>query len=291
MDPRLLVLVSLAVVAFTTPMAQAAAVPCSHVHFDLATETYADFHTKLNATLHNASYPRHVPSDVYGRAVLAERRAGFRAAPRRWVMAHLRVGREAATTLAVAPDDLYIIGFMNGAGQWFVLGGGGGGDNPNLKFKGLPPDSVALPFGANYAELLGRGGHELLYTVPLGNRSAVEAVRTLAGYDPAAVRDEEIRGAFARLVVMVTEAMRFRVIREAFSQRWDLETFMLREHAKYVVHWAKLSSLLLDWERSGWQDWGGPLADAVARIGIYRPNDAWQIVDFLLRPQIRPISD
>ncbi|KAL6656524.1 hypothetical protein ACP70R_007350 [Stipagrostis hirtigluma subsp. patula] len=274
---RLLLLVSLA--ACLAPLAQAAVPPSYHVAFDLATETYNDFYNKLSTLLRQTSVPRH---DVYGRPVLGPRRPVFHAAPPQgWIMVDISLGDAPATekmttTLAMAPDDLCIFGFRNNAGAWYAFDG----------YPGVPGNATALPFSLNYFELV--GGHQMLYTVPLGKKSATQAAWTLATYDvPAAASsdgDEQLKQAVARLAVMVSEAMRFRVIREEFSGWWEEETFITEEEASYVVCWGRLSMLLVKWQQSDGL-WSGPVADDVAsEIKIRTGFQALRLVDFLLRP-------
>ncbi|KAL6875664.1 hypothetical protein ACP4OV_013177 [Aristida adscensionis] len=184
------------------------------------------------------------------------------------------------TTLALAHDDLYLIGFTNRSNHWHILKGESG-----------LPGATELPFGANYGSLLGSGGHANLFKVPLGNQSAIHALRTLAGYHPAGTRKlEQAKDAIARFVMMISEAMRFRVFRLTFSgQQWNEETHITPLQAKYVVVWGDLSTLLVRWHRSGGRTWGGSEADA-AKAGpkINNANEAWMVVDFLLRPLKEP---
>lgn len=77
------------------------------VKFDLATETHDD----LYATLRSTNSPQYIPPDVPGKVVLGPRREEFTSRPRAW------------PTLAIAIDDLYLLGFMNSAGDWYAVQG------------------------------------------------------------------------------------------------------------------------------------------------------------------------
>ncbi|TVU33924.1 hypothetical protein EJB05_15740, partial [Eragrostis curvula] len=284
MDLQHLLLLLLVSLAFSPLLAQA--VPEDHIDFDLATEIHDDLYDKLSTSL-RATTPPYNPPDVDGRVVLAERRKEFYGQPPRWIMVHVRFG-EAATTLAIAQDDLCLFGFNNSAGNWYHIEG----------YEGLP-GSTSLPITQNYADLLGRmenpeNAHKFLSRVPLGNQSAIEAVRTLAGYDPATTPVADLRKAMVNFVVVISEAMRFRAIRERISgQRWKQEAHITEEEASYVIYWAALSRLLITWNRSNcWGDpshpdgWMEMQAQEVRHgIGVNGATDALRIVDFLIRPR------
>ncbi|KAF8757386.1 hypothetical protein HU200_010903 [Digitaria exilis] len=212
--------------------------------------------------------------------------------PPRWIMVHVRFG-EAETTLAIAQDDLYLIGFNNSAGNWFKLQAKEDGQG----FAGLPGSAV-LPIKENYADLLGRAddavdAHMYLSTVPLGNLSAIQAVKTLAGYNLDKPNDE-LAAALVRFVVMISEAMRFSAIREKISgEQWKQETFITQREASYVIYWGNLTHLLVRWKQKGY--WGGKgskerwltnFAKLIReQIGVNDQTDALAIVDFLIRPK------
>ncbi|KAF8703718.1 hypothetical protein HU200_031802 [Digitaria exilis] len=82
---------------------------------------------------------------------------------------------------------------------------------------------------------------------------------------------------------MISEAMRFLNIRQSFSGRWEETTLITRDQADYVVHWGQLSTLLVRWKKSPGK-WSGPIADAVKSIKVNGATDAWNLIDFLLRP-------
>ncbi|KAF8708644.1 hypothetical protein HU200_030024 [Digitaria exilis] len=293
MDLLLFVLLLVSVVL--APMAKASA-PEDRIDFDLATEMHDDLYRKLDTYLRQTSNPPYEPREVEGRAVLAGRRPNMYDEPPRWIMVHVRFG-EAETTLAIAQDDLYLIGFNNSAGNWYELEG----KKPGKGFSGLPGSAV-LPIKQNYADLLGRAdcpadAHMFLSTVPLGNLSAIQAVKALAGYNLDKPNDDELglEAALVRFVVMISEAMRFSAIREKISgEQWKQETFIAQREASYVIYWANLSHLLIRWKQKGY--WGGDSSKSEGwlsswttllreEIGVKDETDALAIVDFLIRPK------
>lgn len=63
------------------------------------------------------------------------------------------------TTLAIADDDLYILGFANRSGHWHVM----------KDFGGLPEPLTKLTIEHSYGDLV--GSFQNLHTVPLGRES------------------------------------------------------------------------------------------------------------------------
>ncbi|RCV14859.1 hypothetical protein SETIT_3G012500v2 [Setaria italica] len=91
---------------------------------------------------------------------------------------------------------------------------------------------------------------------------------------------------------MFCEAMRFKVIRDTFSDKnWEKETTISPTKAKYVVNWGSLSTLLILWDRNPTKQWSvtkskyKSLANKVERNSNDKNmHNAWNIVDFLLHP-------
>jgi hypothetical protein len=272
------------VAAFFAATAQATVPPSVHVSFNLATDTHDDLYKRVQAVLRRPSKVPYDPSDVKESHVLGPLRPNFYQAPEQWIKVDV-VGEAPAdrTTLAIAVDDLYLLGFSNASGDWHILGGG---------FTCLP-GATTLPFRDNYRDLI-QGGHRNLYTVPLAKQSAAYAAKKLARYGGGRTRIpvHEVKDAMVRFVVMITEATRFRAIRGVFSgSNWQQETFITPLQARYVVHWGLLSRLLVEWgERSQCSEWGGrgfgQLAQTVSDdIAVRNSLDALAIVDFLIRPE------
>lgn len=147
---------------FLIPLAFAslaqAAVPSVRVDFNLATETHSNLYGRLKGLLQRPSSPPFDPTNVLGRYVLGPRRSDFHGVPLGWIMVHI-VGEspDEKTTLAIANDDLYLLGFANGTDHWHILSG----------FGGLP-DATTLPFDESYGKLI--GGHANLCLVPIGKQ-------------------------------------------------------------------------------------------------------------------------
>lgn len=277
MNPQSFFLVSLACFSVYL-VAQVQAVPSVLFNFDLSTQTYDDLWTRLRSQLRQPSNPEYVPADVYGRYVLGPRRPDFHGAPLGWIMVRVTTGQASEeTTLAIANDDLYPLGFKNSAGKWYIL---------RDITDGLP-GAIRMPFSESYYELI--GGHMNLPTVPLGKQSAVEAVKVLASCDCDQHFDEtteaQVKQAMVRFIVMISEAARFSAIRATFSSSekyWKQQTFITEDQAARVVYWGKISTLLVKWRRNF--KWDGTTANDVASVGVKSPQDALRTVDFLLRP-------
>ncbi|XP_066398102.1 ribosome-inactivating protein 3-like [Miscanthus floridulus] len=223
------------------------------------------------------------PTDVMQRYVLGPRRLDFYDEPPEWIYIHVVAGDapQDKVTLTIAIDDLYLLGFNNGTDHWYQFSAG-----PSKSYKGLP-GATMLPIEENYRDLIG-GGHVNLNQVPLGKKSATNATKQLATYDPKITPTSQLQDGLVRFVVMMCEGMRFREIRETFSgSNWDKETFITQTQENSVV---------IRWELTRNQPrgakWGAPrgkykeLADKVkTNSEVNGFADAIKILDFLIRPK------
>jgi hypothetical protein len=267
---------------FCTHSLAQAVTPIHHIYFDLKTQTYQHVYSKLKELLERPSTPKYNPTKVIGKFVLGQQRRDFHGEPPRWIYIHIEgVAKEDKVTLAIAIDDLYLLGFSNATNHWYKFSGG---------FQGLPAGAIKLPIGENYRQMI-EGGHKNLWKVPLGKQSAIHATKGLARYDSLPQNEPQLKDGLVRCVVMFCEAMRFKVFRDTFSgNNWDKETFISEDRAKYVVDWGSLSTLLILWDRT--KHWGVPKGRYKSLAGEVKKNsnvngmrDAWNIVDFLLRPK------
>jgi hypothetical protein len=137
----------------------------------------------------------------------------------------------------------------------------------------------------NYGSLI-KGGHDELSTIPLGNQSAVQAVETLSSYNLHTTPKLQLEQAMLKFMIMVSEATRFKVIREEFNgPRWVKETYLTKQQSKYVVVWGSLSRLLVEWKRSKNIEWPRQNKNLVD-TGVKGAPDALNLLDFLLRPAL-----
>jgi len=112
--------------------------------------------------------PPYNPPSVNQIPVTGPRRRGFYDPPPEWIYIHIKVGEapEEQVTLAMAIDDLYIIGFCNGDNVWHQFSG------DKDVFKGLPPGTHILPIEENYRDLIS-GGRVNMPLVPLGKKKTL----------------------------------------------------------------------------------------------------------------------
>ncbi|KAJ1281785.1 hypothetical protein BS78_03G000400 [Paspalum vaginatum] len=145
--------------------------PVTHVMFDFRWLTHEDAYFRfIKPTLRNLAlasgrynpqyfiYQANDPPRDY-RYLLGQRRAGgFYGAPYSWMEIHLIFGdrKHERCTLCMATDDLYVLGFRNGTGQFYGFKG---------KFKGFPRDAKILPFTESYNDLR-TGGAKFLAAAP-----------------------------------------------------------------------------------------------------------------------------
>lgn len=251
-------------------------------------ERYTDFITGLRDTLAN-----HMGEvrDVGGRPVLPRQRHGNQ--PQRWIYITLRVpnGREAATTtLAIRDDNLYLIGFQNGEGEWYEFGFSG------QSKRMLPvPESTFLECDVTYRDMV----RDPLTTLKLGLRDALGAVRHLSGHPYTTTDDgSEVRRGLAKLILMICEAARM----DPFYQRVisDNGQGIDDQEVKYLRNWGDISVALLRWDNEErwrveslrisptrvWNVGPFPWPVHLANIGIRNPDQALYIVRLILHRSI-----
>ncbi|EAZ28157.1 hypothetical protein OsJ_12129 [Oryza sativa Japonica Group] len=115
-----------------------------------------------------------------------------------------------------------------------------------------PSKQITLPFGGTYRELI--GGVANLRAVPLGRASAESAMRVLSRYDPATTPAADAKMVVAKFMVMVTEPMRLKAVSRAVGGRWEEESYLSSDEAKYVPYWGEISAMLVEWNSTG--RWG-----------------------------------
>jgi hypothetical protein len=182
------------------------------INYSLKERGYGSFHRELRELLAINPTGKH----VRGTPVLAEQRKGQ--PPARWIHIKL-VGNNKwrdKTTIAMRDDNLYLVGFQNNSGSWFVFKG----------CKGEFPAEVSasaseLPFGDSYGDLV--QGHRNLAKYDMDKQSALGAVRLLAKYRDDKYNDDKLKAALAQLCVMLAEGARFKSIFNTLHGKWDPE--------------------------------------------------------------------
>ncbi|XP_073363729.1 60 kDa jasmonate-induced protein-like [Aegilops tauschii subsp. strangulata] len=267
-------LLLLLVVAFFLPLV------CStefvHLYFNYTIDPY----TKNYADLKRILVRNQPELRVLTSRALAVRRPNFYDLPARVILCHLNGDLpQDKCVVAFADDDISAMGFRNSTGHWHCIGG--------FRFAGC----TVLPFGENYGELLGEGGHVNLPLVPLGREAAKEGVRLLASYSysPGGDLGPAKRG-MARFIVMIAEAARFRPISNRLADHWEEETYMLEVEANFCINWGKMSFLLIDWDKTtGRTSWGRGHYTAAQELeretGIKSQGDVLRVLDLLVRPR------
>lgn len=159
--------------------------------------------------------------------------------PSRWIKVPLRGETdEDRVTLCFADTDLYLIISLHEQRRHLAR-------LPWVR-KHVPITDKNHPdyWNEQYPKLID-GGCAQLHTVPLGKQSSFVAARVLGRYRQATTPLPQLKDALVRSMIMYCEALRFRVIREAFSgDLWETETHMAQAHGMLVKNWAYLSVLL-----------------------------------------------
>uniref|UniRef100_A0A0D3GN61 rRNA N-glycosylase n=1 Tax=Oryza barthii TaxID=65489 RepID=A0A0D3GN61_9ORYZ len=116
------------------------------------------------------------------------------------------------STLAIRPDNVYLIGFKTQAASWFAFK-----NSYNLISR-----ATALGFDDSYTSLTGKGGYTNLKDIVVGKKSAQEAVATLAKYKKdGSVPEEEIKKALTTFILIICEAVRLVPVRTDVITVWD----------------------------------------------------------------------
>ncbi|BAT00400.1 Os07g0189000 [Oryza sativa Japonica Group] len=116
------------------------------------------------------------------------------------------------STLAIRPDNVYLIGFRTQAASWFAF------KNSYNQIS----RATALGFDDSYTSLTGKGGYTNLKDIVVGKKSAQEAVATLAKYKKdGSVPEEEIKKALTTFILIICEAVRLVPVRTDVITVWD----------------------------------------------------------------------
>lgn len=232
---------------------------------------YGIFFDVLNSTVPRFAYAGHVYLGI-------KDCVPYGSPPARWIKLPVRGETEQdRATLAFSDNDLYLRAFQNNEGTWHVFKG----------YEHMFPGAIVInsPYlDETYVKLV--GGHQNLYLIPLGRDAALSAARTLGRYRYGTTPEAEVKIALVQFMIMISEALRFRVIREHFSYRWETESHLTVFHTKCVVQWTDLSKLLYIYEKDNvWDISKGTGKKVFEAIGISNANQAEEIVDFLRRPK------
>lgn len=86
----------------------------------------------------------------------------------------------------------------------------------------LIPGSTPLGFRGNYASLGPQEtGWKNLVGVQVGRKALMEAADILSNYDPDVTKEEDLKVALLRVLVMIPEAQRFFAVRKLVYNSWE----------------------------------------------------------------------
>uniref|UniRef100_A0A0D3FMM1 rRNA N-glycosylase n=1 Tax=Oryza barthii TaxID=65489 RepID=A0A0D3FMM1_9ORYZ len=155
--------------------------------------------------------------------------------------------------LAVHKHDYSFAGFANRSGHWHVFPG----DEDVLL-----DNARRLPFRNTYRDLI--SGLKNVPGLPLGRAASLRAIGALSSYDADAAGEEAMRRGVATLSMVLTQALRLRLVGETVSSRWESgEARVAAEHLPYIEHWYTMSFEVLRWRRTG--RWDGPFTELLRR--------------------------
>lgn len=152
--------------------------------------------------------------------------------PTGWLNLELSTS-EHTITLRLRTDNLYVVGFRNGAGTWFEL-------RHNDGHASRIPGSTALRVSEGYTG--GDNTLELDESVQIGRGAVEEAINALAAYDGTAA-DKDLKVWLLRLLVRFVESIRLNAIADRPLDGPD--TGLTAQLVSLIKKWQKLCNLLL----------------------------------------------
>lgn len=206
-------------------------------------------------------------------SVLDEQHLGEK--PLAWHFTNLIGQSGDSTRLAFRSDNLYLVGFRNKQDKWYTFK-----DEDHLI-----PGSTPLGFRGNYASLGPQEtGWKNLVGVQVGRKALMEAADILSNYDPDVTKEEDLKVALLRVLVMIPEAQRFFAVRKLVYNSWENGGVIDEDTAKLVVNWRRVCCALLIWNKTGRGRWDSEEAIELRRIGVRDPTQALNTVDTMLLP-------
>lgn len=168
-------------------------------------------------------------------------------------------------------DNLYLSGFANATGHWHSFS-----DESHIT------DAIPLPFTSSYTDIMGKA--EFLVQLELGQRALEVAMQVVLNYYPGSVDDLVIKRAVATVIVMTSEAARFRSIRDAILAGWETGVHLTDDQANLIVSWTTVSCALIMNEQQGGK-WDMEEADTLRnKCHIYSAQQAAKNVNLLIYP-------
>lgn len=152
--------------------------------------------------------------------------------PTRFFDVVLKTG-DRSVTFRIQSDNLYLIGYQVGAGQWHEFSNG--------EKKKLIDGSEFLPYNGSYVSLEG-GANKRRPNIPLGQQQLITAVSDIAR---STRPDEAVARALIVIIQMISESMRFRTISDAIDENY-YSGFLPPDHIQALENgWGDLSNAVL----------------------------------------------
>ncbi|TVU04495.1 hypothetical protein EJB05_47606 [Eragrostis curvula] len=221
----------------------------TNIQFSATSEDHQQLYDVVKAVLSDYKpimevLPENEPGmDVKTHLVLRPQRSKLKSAPKDPIHLKLKGLYNDETTLYIAPDNLYVYGFMNKSGTWHMM-----------------------------------------HTVPLGRQSMLHAIHIGSWYNPhigdPVIHKKQVQLFMSRMTMMISESLRFHVIRESFANAWDGESFATKEDCLILHQWGALSRFLMDLHFKG--EWPDKKVKDVTNIKS--KEEARKKVDVLVRP-------
>ncbi|KAJ1274642.1 hypothetical protein BS78_05G077300 [Paspalum vaginatum] len=155
---------------------------------------------------------------IAGGVYLSPKHAAPHSPPSRWLKVTLITG-SARATLAIDDCGIDLHAFRNLAGDWHA-------------FPGYDRTSRCSP-----ARRRCHGGYDNLVHVALGRVAAATSVETMSGYDPSSTPDADVRRALATLSLIISEALRFKSVRQTVTEHWERLAYLTMDQVHDLQAW------------------------------------------------------
>lgn len=199
--------------------------PYDLISFNVATDDYGELMSYIYTLLIQDSSNKMWGPDVWVLHQQAVNRKPFK-----WFILELVGAGDNKIMLAIRRDNLYITGFTDGSGLWYIF---------SNRPRELIPVATVFRLADDYPGLV--GGSRNLAGVRVSKQTILEAVELVASFVP---RDSaDVGRALAIMAVTFAEASRFRPFHDVILEGWESGADVGELH-ELVIKWRVVSCAL-----------------------------------------------
>lgn len=203
--------------------------PYDLISFNVATDDYGELMSYIYTLLIQDSSNKMWGPDVWVLHQQAVNRKPFK-----WFILELVGAGDNKIMLAIRRDNLYITGFTDGSGLWYIF---------SNRPRELIPVATVFRLADDYPGLV--GGSRNLAGVRVSKQTILEAVELVASFVPRDSADVGYVGrALAIMAVTFAEASRFRPFHDVILEGWESGADVGELH-ELVIKWRVVSCALM----------------------------------------------